>query len=78
MTSMTDPRNSNFLVCWPMYRAGEDVFVQNAMIFLDETTEDFDPASPWDPVEPRLGTDEGGNKIPDWITSMDSLRDFLM
>jgi hypothetical protein len=28
MTSMTDPRNSNFLVCWPMYRSGEDVFDQ--------------------------------------------------
>src|SRR5277367_357802 len=33
MTSMTEPRNSNFLVCWPMYRSGEDVFVQNAMLF---------------------------------------------
>jgi CdiI N-terminal domain len=28
-TSMTDPRNSNFLVCWPMYRSGEDVFVDH-------------------------------------------------
>jgi hypothetical protein len=36
MTSMTDPRTSNFLVYWPMYREGEDVYIQNAIIFLDE------------------------------------------
>jgi CdiI N-terminal domain len=77
MTSMTDPRNSNFLVCWPMYRAGEDVFVQNALIFLDEAGEDFDPASPWGLVEPRQGTDEDGNKVSEWITSMDSVREFF-
>jgi len=36
MTAMTDPRISNFVVCWPMYRDGEDVYIQNAIIFLDE------------------------------------------
>jgi hypothetical protein len=77
MTSMTDPRNSNFLVCWPMYRSGEDVFVQNAMIFLDRTGEDFDPAAPWGLVGPRQRTDEDGNKISEWITSMGSLREFF-
>jgi hypothetical protein len=28
VTSMTDPGNSHFLVCWPMYRDGENVYVQ--------------------------------------------------
>ena len=78
MTSMTDPRASNFLVCWPMYRAGEDVHVQNALIFLDEAgAEDFDLAAPWGFVGPRRETDEDGNKISEWITSMDSLREFF-
>jgi len=44
MTSMTDPRMSNFLVCWPMY---------------------------------RRETDEDGNQISEWTTSMDSLREFF-
>ena len=43
MTSMTDPVSSNFLVCWPMYREGEDVYVQNAVVLLDEIEGPFDP-----------------------------------
>lgn len=77
MTSMTDPENSNFLVCWPMYREGENVYIQNAIIFLDEIVEAFDPAVPWGSVGPRHGIDEDGNKISEWITSMDSLREFF-
>jgi hypothetical protein len=77
MTSMTDPDNSNFLVCWPMYREAEDVYIQNRIIFLDEIEEAFDPIVPWDFVGPRLGIDEDGNKISEWTTSMDSLREFF-
>jgi hypothetical protein len=77
MTSMTDPRNSNFLVCWPMYREGENVYIQNTIIFLDEIEGDFDPATPWSYVGPRQGIDEDGNKISEWITSFDSLREFF-
>lgn len=77
MTSMTDPRNSNFLICWPMYRASEYVYIQNKIIFLDEIEEEFDPAAPWDLIGPRHGIDEDGNKISEWTTSMDSLREFF-
>jgi hypothetical protein len=77
MTAMTDPDNSNFLTCWPMYREGEEVYIQNALIFLDEIEEAFDPAVPWASVGPRNSIDEDGNKISEWITSMDSLREFF-
>jgi CdiI N-terminal domain len=77
MTSMTDPGNSNFLACWPMYREGEDVYIQNAIIFLDEIKGSFDLNAPWGFIEPRHGIDEDGNKISEWITSMDSLREFF-
>jgi hypothetical protein len=59
MTSVTDPRSSNFLVCWPMYREGEDVYVQHAVIFLDEVGAAFDPAAPWGCVGPRSGDGRG-------------------
>jgi hypothetical protein len=77
MTSMTDPRDSNFLACWPMYRAGEDVYIQNALVFLDEIEGAFDTSAPWRYVRPRQGIDEDGNKISEWATSMDSLREFF-
>jgi hypothetical protein len=77
MTSMTDPANSNFLTCWPMYREGEDVYIQNALIFLDEIEGDFEVAAPWNSVRPREEIDEDGNRISEWATSMNSLREFF-
>ena len=77
VTSMTDPASSNFLVCWPMYRDGEHVYVQNAIIFPGQAGEGFDSAAPWGCLEPRRGTDEDGNKVSEWTTSMDSLREFF-
>jgi hypothetical protein len=77
MTSMTDPDNSNFLICWPMYREGEDVYIQNAIIFLDEIEGAFDPEAPWSFVQPRHRIDEDGNKISEWVTTMGSLREFF-
>jgi hypothetical protein len=51
--------------------------VQNAIIFLDEIEGAFDPAAPWGHVSPRHRIDEDGNKISEWITSIDSLREFF-
>jgi hypothetical protein len=73
MTSMTDPVSSNFLVCWPMYREGEDVCVQNAIVLLDEIEGRFDPQVPWGSVGPRRGVDDDGNRVSEWATSMGSL-----
>ena len=77
MTAMTDPSNSNFLVGWPMYREDEDVYIQNQLIFLDQIEGTFDPEAPWDSVRPRHTINEDGNKISEWITPMDSLREFF-
>ena len=77
MASMTDPRISNFVVSWPMYREGEDVYIQNAIIFLDEVGEAFDPAAPWECAGPRCGRDEDGSRASEWVTSMSSLREFF-
>ncbi len=77
MTSMTDPATSNFLVCWPMYREGEDVYVQNAIVLLDEIEGPFEPGAPWSSLEPRRWMDDDGNRISEWATSMGSLREFF-
>jgi hypothetical protein len=77
MTSMTDPTTSNFLICWPLYREGEDVCVQNALVFLNEIEGPFDPGAPWGSLEPRRGMDDDGNRISERVTSMGSLREFF-
>jgi hypothetical protein len=77
LVSMTDPESTNFLTCWPMYRDGDSVYIQNAIIFLDELESDFDIREPWASISPRCAIDEDGNKISEWVVSMDSVRDFF-
>ncbi|WP_078516759.1 hypothetical protein [Streptomyces sp. HGB0020] len=77
ISSITDPEKSNFISCWPLYRAGEIVYVQNSIIFLEELAEDFVPAEPWRFVEPRSTIDEDGNEISEWQTTIGDVREFL-
>lgn len=77
ISSITDPENSNFIFCWPLYRDGDDVYIQNSIIFLEELSGEFAPEEPWRFVEPRSTVDEDGNKISEWKTSIGAVREFL-
>jgi hypothetical protein len=74
VSSITDPDVSNFIFCWPLYRQGEDVFVQNSVIFLDSLAEPFDQARPWRSIRPRVVVNEDGDKISEWYTKMEFVR----
>lgn len=76
VSSITDPVTSSFISCWPLYRDGELVYVQNSIIFLDELDEPFDPQQPWRHVEPHHSVDEDGNPISEWVTRMSQVRLF--
>jgi hypothetical protein len=75
-TSVTDPSVAEFMEVWPLYRSGDDVYVQNHFVFLDELPHDFDPAAPWDSVLPRA-TVEDGRKVSEWRVGLDDIREFL-
>ena len=77
VSSITDPVNSNFIFCWPLYRSGHAVHVQNSIILLDEIEEDFDPHEPWRHVEPRATVDEDGHEISEWETTVGEVGEFL-
>lgn len=77
MTSMTDPATGDFLMCWPLYRNGEVVHVQNSLILLDELESPFDVAEPWASVRPRETVNEDGQEISEWQTSMEALARFF-
>ncbi|MGA5035848.1 hypothetical protein ACPCA8_02175 [Streptomyces capoamus] len=76
ISSITDPADSNFIFCWPLYRSGEIVYIQNSIIFLEDLAEGFNPAEPWRFVEPRSTVDEEGNKISEWQTTISAIRRF--
>lgn len=77
VSSITDPVNSNFVFCWPLYRSGSTVYVQNSIIFLDELEEEFSPDEPWRFVEARSTVDEDGQEISEWQTTIAAVREAL-
>lgn len=77
VSSITDPRTGNFVRCWPLYRCGDVVHVQEAVIFLDELDSEFDPDEPWLSVAPRRVVNEDGDQISEWETDMSAVRRFL-
>jgi CdiI N-terminal domain len=60
-----------------MYREGEDVYVQNEIVLLDEIGGLFRSWGAVGSLEPRRGVDDDGNRISEWATSMGSLREFF-
>ncbi|MGW1717507.1 hypothetical protein [Streptomyces sp. NPDC002156] len=76
ISSITDPEVANFIFCWPIYREGEDVYVQNSIIFLDDLEDRFNPQEPWRYVEARSLIDEDGNQISEWSTTISRVRRF--
>lgn len=76
-TCVSEPGTSNFVEVWTLYREGDDVHIQDALIFLDEGPGGFDPNSPWDFVDPvRSIADEDG-QIAEWHVSLEDIWEFL-
>ncbi|UJW28738.1 hypothetical protein L3Q67_26105 [Saccharothrix sp. AJ9571] len=77
LTSVTDPAKSNFVTCWPLYREGDVVYIQNTVLFLENLRDIFDLEYPWRSLDPRATTDEDGNKISEWAADLNDMRAFF-
>jgi hypothetical protein len=76
-TSITNPPTANFVEVWPLYREGNDVYVQNSLIFLDQLSHEFNTDAPWESVSPRETVDEDGQVISEWKVNLTDIREFL-
>jgi hypothetical protein len=75
ITSLHDPRHSHILFWWPLYRVANQVFVQHAILFLDQLVTPFDPANPFTHVPNRRTRNEDGEQISEWqVTVRDLVR----
>lgn len=73
--SMYEPDNANFIFTWVLYFSGDDVFVQNNILFLDECS-GFTPETINSFTEPRTTHNEDGMKISEWNTNLKNILDF--
>lgn len=73
--SMYDSTQTNFIFTWVLYFEGDDVYLQNNIVFLDEC-QGFTPETINKFVEPRTTYDEDGIKISEWNTDLKSVMNF--
>lgn len=65
VTSITDPKQSNFVRWWALYRDGDMVILQEHIHFLDESPF-FDAQNPYASVTPHVRTSDDGSTISEW------------
>lgn len=73
--SMQESGHANFIFVWVVYFVGDDAFVQNDIIFLDECP-NFTPEKLNDFIEPRATFNEDGIRVSEWRTDIDSIISF--
>jgi CdiI N-terminal domain len=71
------PYSGGYLFWWPLYRAGDAVYVQNHILFFKQLSQPFSAERPWDSVRDRRVVNEDGQKVPEWATTVDDIKHFL-
>ena len=77
LVSVSTTEEAEFFTAWPLYRSGDDVYVQNQLIFVDELDHDFDPDAPWESIGPRTILDKDGNRISEWRLTRTDIEEFI-
>jgi hypothetical protein len=76
ITSMHDPLRAFRVETWPMWRAGDDLFMQSRLLFMLEPAESFDPAKVHDYVGERQPYINEGDPS-EWRIPLRAIEDFL-
>src|SRR5579862_862278 len=67
MTSLWGDLNGHGFAWWPLYRVGNEVVVQNALIWDPEMIDrDFDPKDPYRFIPEHRSLSEDGQQISEW------------
>jgi hypothetical protein len=77
ITSMYNPNNANFIVIWPLYLIGNDVFIQNRILFMEDLKELFDESKLSTYIDNRETIDEDGEVVSEWKVSISDIQRVL-
>jgi len=77
ITEMYDPDTANFIVWWLLYREGDNIFIQNQVLFLNQIEGKFDKKNIYTSVPKReIKTDENED-ISEWCIQLEDIKEFL-
>ena len=67
----------SYLFWWPLYRDGDTVYVQNQILFFGQLSQPFSSERPWESVKDRETGNEDGQRISEWTTTVEEIKNFL-
>jgi hypothetical protein len=70
ITSMRSPKLTNFVSVWAFYYGGQEVCVQNRIIFLEDLSEAFNVKRLNEYVGVRRTHNEDGVRISEWVVPL--------
>jgi len=79
ITELRDPVLADEVIgrWWVLYREGENVYVQNQLIFRKYLTGEFNPLDPYAHIPKRETETDEGDKISEWEVKLHDMREFL-
>lgn len=77
VTNMYDPSTANFIFWWVMYLIGDNVHIQNHVLFLDELEGKFDETELYKFIPERETVTEEGEPISEWVVKLSDIREYL-
>lgn len=78
ITAMYNPATANFIFWWVIYRVGNDVYIQNHVLFVDELKERFNESDFIKYVPERETITEDDDPISEWKVNIDDIRKALL
>jgi hypothetical protein len=66
VTNIYNPSTANFLFWWVLYLSGNNVYIQNHILFLNELDKPFDEGKLYDFVPDRETETEDGESVSEW------------
>jgi hypothetical protein len=77
LQSISKPQSANFFFWWRLYRLeGAAVAAQNAILIAGDLPEIFDPNDPYRFIPLRRTTNDDGQAISEWQTTLGELAEF--
>lgn len=76
ITSMNDPTLAKFIFWWPLYRVGNQIYIQNHILFLDKRLR-FSEKDLYERVPDREVLSDEGDPISEWATTTEVLSSIL-
>ncbi len=75
LTAVTDPKNTHYFEWWLIYREAEVVFLQNGILFLEDSKHSLDPKHIFDDI-PVRETMEDGRPVSEWTVPLTDFEEF--